>query len=129
MASFEIAPDGTYQVLAAGTPETFQMVPTSSAGTTYLDIDSSADHKPTVRLDGQFGSVGGSKTKSLGVITIPKVNAETGVIRYNTFRLEGKIHPEDESAVLPELKAIAMALLNKAIFDSLWKYGYHESAE
>lgn len=124
--SFEIAPDDTYAVSVAGTDETFEKVPAGSAGTTFLNIDSSADRKPTLRLDGQYGVVGNSKTKSLAVITIPVTDSVTDDVRYNTLRIEAKIHPEDKAAVLASLKSFGMNVLNETAYANLWNYGSHD---
>lgn len=124
--SFEIAPDNTYNVSVAGTDETFERIPTQDAGTTYLNVDSNAERQPHLRLDGQYGVAGNSKTKSLAVITIPIVDATTGVTRYNTLRLEGKVHPEDKNAVLTKLKSYGTFVLIDSAFDSLWNYGSHD---
>lgn len=118
----KIAKDSVFTRTTVGTLETFISVPTGSAGLTYINTTSSAVRKPELRLDGKYGKLGVSKSKSLAVITIPIVDPLTSAVRYNTLRIELKVHPEDMTEV-KSLLTYGMNVMTEAAFLDFWKLG------
>lgn len=118
----KIAKDSVFSRTTVGTLENFVSVPTGSAGLTYINTTSSAVRKPELRLDGKYGKLGVSKSKSLAVITIPIVDPLTSAVRYNTLRIELKVHPEDMTEV-KSLLTYGMNVMTEAAFTDFWKLG------
>lgn len=118
----KIAKDSVFSKTAVGTLENFVSVPTGSAGQTYVNTTSSAVRKSELRLDGKYGKLGVSKSKSLAVITIPIVDPLTSAVRYNTLRIELKVHPEDMTEV-KSLLTYGMNVLTEGAFADFWKLG------
>ena len=118
----KIAPNSVFTKSTVGTLENFVSVPTGSAGLTYINTSSSAVRKPELRLDGKYGKLGVSKSKSLAVITIPIVDPLTLAVRFNTLRIELKVHPEDMTAV-PSLLSYGMNIIADSAFTDFWRLG------
>ena len=118
----KIAKDSIFKRTAAGTLENFVSVPTGSAGLTYINTTSSDVRKPELRLDGKYGKLGVSKSKSLAVITIPIVDPLTSAVRYNTLRIELKVHPEDMAVISP-LLSYGMNVITESAFKDFWELG------
>lgn len=124
--ALEIAPNNTFGITAAGTNETYEEVPSKAAGTSYVNVDAGSGlERITVRLDGAFSSTPDQKTRGLFIATYPQVDAITGQIRNNTIRIETKIYPEDEAAVLTVLKKIGTLALTSSSYVNLFKLGNH----
>mgnify|MGYP001031520857 CR=1 FL=1 len=118
----KIAPNSVFTKSTVGTLENFVSVPTGSAGLTYINTSSSAVRKPELRLDGKYGKLGVSKSKSLAVITIPIVDPLTLAVRFNTLRIEQKVHPEDMT-VIPSLLSYGMNIMADSAFTDFWRLG------
>ena len=118
----KIAPNSVFTKSTVGTLENFVSVPTGSAGLTYINTSSSAVRKPELRLDGKYGKLGVSKSKSLAVITIPIVDPLTLAVRFNTLRIEQKVHPEDMT-VIPSLLSYGMNIMTDSAFTDFWRLG------
>lgn len=111
-----------------GTAETYENVPTSAAGTTYVNTDAGATNGvfESVRLVGRQGIVTDTtvtKFKAQCVVTMPVIDATTGEVRYNTMRVELTTDPRDHATLQEELRRRGSQVLTESAFASLWTIG------
>lgn len=118
--------DVTY---TGGTTQTFEEVPSNSAGTTYVDTSGTSGLRDSIRLVGRPGILNptdGSvkqKMKASAVITMVIEDAVTGEVRYASMRTELTVDPRDHAAVATELQNRGCQVLSEAAFANLFLYG------